>query len=145
MKRLEPWLAEPDVALALDPEWRMGPHERPGERLGSTAAGEINEVSRWLDGLTAGHRLPQKLMIVHQFTRSMVRDKDEVAGREHLAITFNMDGLGPPGAKLAKYRMLAEDERFPLGFKLFLGQDVHRLSPREVLDLDPPPRVVEYQ
>ncbi len=28
-KRLRKWLKEPDVGLALDPEWRMGPARSP--------------------------------------------------------------------------------------------------------------------
>ena len=30
-RRLRKWLKEPDVGLALDPEWRMGPDEVPGQ------------------------------------------------------------------------------------------------------------------
>ena len=30
-KRLRKWLKEPDVGLALDPEWRMAPGEVPGQ------------------------------------------------------------------------------------------------------------------
>ena len=29
-RRLEPWLRQPDVSLALDPEWNMGPRGVPG-------------------------------------------------------------------------------------------------------------------
>ena len=36
-RRLERWLAEPDVGLALDPEWRMGPGQIPGQVIGSVA------------------------------------------------------------------------------------------------------------
>ena len=37
-KRLRKWLKEPDVGLALDPEWRMGPGEVPGKVIGSVGA-----------------------------------------------------------------------------------------------------------
>ena len=33
-KRLRKWLKEPDVGLALDPEWRMGPGQVPGQVIG---------------------------------------------------------------------------------------------------------------
>ena len=33
-KRLERWLREPDVGLALDPEWRMQPGQVPGDVIG---------------------------------------------------------------------------------------------------------------
>ena len=49
--RLERWLQEPDVGLALDPEWRMGPGEVPGQVIGSVDAREVNAVSAWLSQL----------------------------------------------------------------------------------------------
>lgn len=144
-KRLAPWLAEPNVGLALDPEWRMASGERPGDVIGSVTAKEINAVSAWLSELTRRHRLPQKLLMVHQFTDHMVRHEDDVRARDNLAIVFNMDGFGSPAAKISRYRALAEETDLPLGFKLFYHQDTNLLGPGRVLDLDPAPRVIEYQ
>ena len=42
------WLREPDVALALDPEWRVGPRRGPGPRHRLDRRAEINAVSAWL-------------------------------------------------------------------------------------------------
>jgi hypothetical protein len=142
---LERWLVEPDVALAIDPEWRMGPGEVPGRKIGSVGAAEVNAVSGWLDALTARHRLPQKLLLVHQFTTNMIRGKSAVQARPNLAIVFNMDGFGHQAAKLAKYRILATDRRFALGFKLFYRQDIDLFTPRALLAVRPPPVVLEYQ
>jgi hypothetical protein len=145
VRRLERWLREPDVALALDPEWRMGPGEVPARTIGSVTAGEVNRVSGWLDELSARHRLPQKLLLVHQFTMHMVTGKSGLQRRRNLAMVFNMDGFGGRAAKLAKYRMLAADRRFGLGLKLFYKQDIHMFGPADVLALRPAPSVVEYQ
>ena len=60
--RLERWLAEPDVGLALDPEWRMGPGEVPGKVIGSVEAREVNAVSEWLAQIVERNKLPQKLL-----------------------------------------------------------------------------------
>jgi hypothetical protein len=144
-RRLERWLVEPDVALAIDPEWRMGPGEVPGQKIGSVAAAEVNAVSAWLDTLTARHKLPQKLLLVHQFTTNMIKSKPAVRARPNLAIVFNMDGFGHQAAKLAKYRMLAADRRFALGFKLFYRQDIDLFTASELLAVRPPPTVLEYQ
>ena len=38
---LERWLREPDVGLALDPEWRVGPGEVPGQVIGSADPREL--------------------------------------------------------------------------------------------------------
>ena len=60
--RLERWLREPDVGLALDPEWRMGPAEVPGQVIGSVEAREVNAMSAWLAQLVERNDLPQKLL-----------------------------------------------------------------------------------
>ena len=39
---LSPWLAQPDVALGLDPEWDMPPGVKPGTRIGTMDATDIN-------------------------------------------------------------------------------------------------------
>ena len=38
-------LRKPLVGLALDPEWRMGPHQVPAQTIGSVKAAEVNQVS----------------------------------------------------------------------------------------------------
>jgi hypothetical protein len=40
--RLERWLREPDVGLALDPEWRVTAPEVPGDVIGTVDAREVN-------------------------------------------------------------------------------------------------------
>jgi hypothetical protein len=144
-KLLERWLIHPDVALAIDPEWRMGPGEVPGRTIGGVQAAEVNAVSAWLERLTVAHRLPQKLLLVHQFTTDMVRGKPAVQPRRNLAMVFNMDGFGHQAAKLAKYRMLATDRRFALGLKLFYRQDIDLFRPPQVLALHPVPAMLEFQ
>ena len=55
-KALERWLKEPDVGLALDPEWSMKPPLLPAQEIGSTDAATVNEVSRYLSGLVRRQR-----------------------------------------------------------------------------------------
>jgi hypothetical protein len=141
----EPLLREPDVGLAIDPEWSMGPRGVPGERIGSTDAATINRVSAWLDGIVQRHDLPQKLFVVHQFTEGMVRDKHEVAPREGLAITFHIDGFGGQEDKKRKYDLLAGDRRWHNGFKLFLEADIGMMTPDQVMRLKPRPDLITYQ
>ena len=144
-KTLRPWLRLPYVGLALDPEWKLYGAERPLQHIGHTYASEVNAVSRWLNRLTTARRLPQKLLLVHEFTDDMVRHKDRVAERKRLATVFNVDGFGGRAAKVGKYREFAAGRRTPLGFKLFYDADLALLSPRAVLRLHPAPVVVEYQ
>ncbi len=144
-KSLRSWLAKPFVGLALDPEWKLYGDETPGQRIGHTTARQVNRVSRWLARLTVRHGLPQKPLLVHQFTEDMVRDKPDVRPHKHLGLVFNADGFGSKEAKISKYRDFAKDDRFPLGFKLFYDYDHPVMTPREVLRLRPRPKVVEYQ
>ena len=142
---LAPFLTQPDVALALDPEWQVDAAQAPGQVTGSTTAAEINEVSAWLEQLVTTNHLPQKLLLIHQFENSMIQNKSAVAAQPDLAIVFNMDGFGSWNAKTSSYQLLAADPRFPLGFKLFYHQDDPLEDPPHVLALQPQPVVIEYE
>ncbi|MDP9105318.1 MAG: hypothetical protein M3N49_05225 [Candidatus Eremiobacteraeota bacterium] len=107
MRRYEKLLTEPDVELALDSEWKMTSDEVPGKTIGGTDAAAVNAVSAYLAALVARHRLPQKLLIVHQLADAMIERRDEVIPRRGLAITFHIDGFGGRAEKLAEYRRLA--------------------------------------
>lgn len=144
--RLKKWLEEPDVGLAIDPEWRMGPDEVPGDVIGSVEAREVNAVSAWLDDLVRRERLPQKLFLIHQFTADMV-DDTALRERRGLAMVLNADGFGGQPVKKAKYHSFTSSPRpfFHQGFKLFYREDAELMTPREVLRLRPPPDVVIYE
>jgi hypothetical protein len=144
-RSLKRWLRLPWVGLAIDPEWKLYGGQMPLSGIGYTTAHDVNRVSHWLGHLTRVNRLPQKLFLVHQFTESMVRNKDAVIARKHLATVFNVDGLGGRAAKIGKYRDFAQDKRFPLGFKLFYDADIGLMSPADVLRLRPRPAIVEYE
>ena len=139
------YLREPDVGIALDPEFAMGPGQVPGRQLGRTSAAAINRASAYVAAIVRRHRLPHKLFMVHQFRDSMIGDKDKVVVRPGLAMTWNADGYGVRSAKLDDYRSYTRDRRFHPGLKLFYDNDVDLMRPREVLKLRPVPRVVNYQ
>ena len=144
--RLERWLREPDVGLALDPEWRVSEAEVPGKVIGRVEPREVNAVSAWLQQLVDRHRLPQKLFVIHEFTDDMV-DEDLVTRRPGLATVFNVDGFGGRAIKRAKYRAFAKatPAQAHMGFKLFYREDIQLMKPRNVLRLKPPPALVVYE
>ncbi len=146
VRRYEKFLTEPDVGLALDSEWKMGPHEVPGRTIGGTDAAAVNAVSAYLAALVDRERLPQKLLIVHQFTPWMIAHRDGVIPRRGLALVFHIDGFGGRAVKLAAYHQLAV-RRGPFfnGFKLFYHQDVRMFSARETLRLTPSPDLITYE
>jgi hypothetical protein len=99
-RKYQSLLEQPDVGLALDPEWKLAPGQRPLRQIGSVSIAEVNSVVRWLAGLTARYRLPQKLLVLHQFQLSMIRNERELDTRnDDLAILIHMDGQGTPGDK----------------------------------------------
>ncbi len=144
--RLEHWLREPDVGLALDPEWRMGPGQIPGQVIGHVDAREVNAVSAWLSKIVVRDKLPQKLFLIHQFTSDMV-DDTQLQPRAGLAMVLNADGFGTRELKRLKYKTFTASPRrfFGEGFKLFYREDTDLMTPRQVLRLKPPPDVVVYE
>ena len=143
-KALERWLRKPDVGLALDPEWRMGPGEVPGHTIGSVDAAEVNEVSSWLSKIVESGNLPEKLLLVHRFTEGMIERPRALQRSRGVALTLNVDGFGTSAQKRAKYRELVP-RHLRAGFKLFYSEDTGLMRPREVLRLRPQPDVVVYE
>lgn len=146
LRALEPFLREPDVGLALDPEWHVEAGQVPGKVLGSVDAGVVNAISARLAAIVRERGLPEKLLIIHQFTANMVRRKATLARRPGVALVLDVDGFGTQGDKIAKYRGLTRGARgFPHGIKLFYREDTNLMTPREALALRPQPQLVVYE
>ena len=149
MDELRPYrrfLSEPEVGVALDPEWRMGPGERPGEVIGSADADEINAVSSYLDRIVEREHLPQKLLVAHQFTPNRNRRRSRVRQRPGVAVTISIDGVGSRGMKESTYRRLARaGDGLYDGFKVFYEEDGKPMTPAQVLALTPQPDFVVYE
>jgi hypothetical protein len=144
-KRLRKWLKEPDVGLALDPEWRMAAGQIPGQVIGSVSAREVNATTAWLDQLLTRYKLPQKLLLVHEFTDDMVPET-QLKERKGLAYVLNVDGFGTQALKIAKYKGFAgQAKQFRRGFKLFYQEDQRMMSAAQVMRLSPRPDVVVYE
>ena len=144
---LRPFLQEPDVHLALDPEFDMSEGQRPGRELGHMHASDINAALDVLEQiLAAAPGLPPKVLIVHQFKLSMLPDKEKIRPRARIDLVLNMDGFGSRSLKLATYRTVMRQGSLPFaGFKLFYRQDTNLFEPAEVMRLTPVPSVVIYQ
>lgn len=147
-KRLEPELVQPNVGLALDPEWRLGPTQLPLEQVGSVGIGEVNRTAGWLADLTKQHALPQKLLLLHEFRLSMLPDRDKFdTSRPELAYAIQMDGQGTQPQKLDTWQSVTasppRDVHF--GWKNFYAKDMPMRSPQETMALSPQPWYVSYQ
>jgi hypothetical protein len=145
-KALERWLKEPDVGLALDPEWSMKPPLLPAQEIGSTDAATVNEVSRYLSALVRRNDLPQKLLVVHRFTGDMIQAEHQLERDPGVALVVNVDGFGDQPNKISKYREFTRDlHRRYNGFKLFYHEDQNLMSPKQVLRLRPQPDLIVYE
>jgi hypothetical protein len=146
VQALERWLREPDVSIALDPEWSMDPPQLPGQEIGSTDAATVNDVSRYLSRIVRRHDLPQKLLVVHRFTGDMIENEDDLKRHPGVALVVNVDGFGDQPNKISKYNEFTRGKRDRHhGFKLFYEEDVNLMNPREVLRLKPQPSLVVYE
>lgn len=145
VRRYERFLREPDVGIALDPEWKLTGNQRPGRQIGRLTAAEVNRVSAYLATLRRVHGLPEKLFVLHQFRPSMLPDRDRIALRNGLATVLHVDGFGSQGAKRSAYSLLQQPSRFHMGFKLFLDEDTDLMTPVETMALRPRPELVSYQ
>jgi hypothetical protein len=143
---LSRYLQEPDVYLALDPEFSMGDGGVPGRLIGTMRADEINDAINVLEYVQERYRLPRKVLMVHQFTMAMLPDKESIWSSRAIDIVLVADGFGPPALKRHTYSMVLRQHAPPFsGFKLFYIQDTDLLQPSQVLALSPAPSVVIYQ
>lgn len=144
----QPFLKLPNVGLALDPEWKLQPGQLPLRQVGSVSAGQINAVSNWLAALTARYHLPQKLLVLHQFRLSMIRNESRINTRhDDLAIVIHMDGQGTPSDKQLTWQAVtaAAPQHVFFGWKNFYTKDHPMLSPHQTMAQMPQPLMISYQ
>jgi hypothetical protein len=147
-KKYQSLLERPNVGLALDPEWKLGPKQLPLHQIGSVSIREVNSVVRWLAALTGRFHLPQKLLVLHQFRLSMLRDERRLDTRhDDLAIVIHMDGQGKPRNKELTWAGVlgAAPRGVRFGWKDFYVKDHPMLNPRQTIDRHPRPVMISYQ
>jgi hypothetical protein len=147
-KLYKPLLMLPDVGLAVDPEWKLQPGQRPLRQIGSVSIGQVNGVVRWLAALTARYRLPQKLLVLHQFMLSMISNEQRLdTSHSDLAIVIHMDGQGTPANKDRTWdavTSVAPSGVF-FGWKNFFVKDHPMMSPQQTMARTPLPVMISYQ
>jgi hypothetical protein len=146
VRALRRFLREPDVSVALDPEWSMEAPALPGQEIGSTDAATVNKVSAYLSSIVRRYRLPEKLLVVHRFTDEMIQNEAALKQYPGVALTVNVDGFGDRPNKISKYRSFTRGRHDRHhGFKLFYEEDLNLMHPRQVLRLRPAPELVVYE
>ncbi|HEV2371041.1 MAG TPA: hypothetical protein VGS19_02630 [Streptosporangiaceae bacterium] len=138
----------PDVGLAIDPEWKLMPHQLPLQQIGSVTSSQVNAVANWLSAVTARDHLPQKLLVLHQFRLSMISDEQGLnTSHDDLAIVIHMDGQGTPAMKQQTWDAVtaAAPAHVYFGWKNFLTKDHPMLTPSQTMARRSPPDMVSYQ
>jgi hypothetical protein len=145
---IEGLLAQPNVSLALDPEWRVGPTDKPeGGRIGSVDGAEVNETIDYLDEVIQRFELPPKMLVVHQFTPGMVTNKDIIRGTPNVHVVFQMDGFGTLPLKINSWDIMVADlpAGASTGWKNFYDEDSPTPTPAESVAVQPQPIYISYQ
>ncbi len=148
---LEEYLKLPNVHLGIDPEFSMKDGSKPGKKIGTFDAADINYCTKYLAKLVKKHNLPPKVIVVHRFTRGMITNYKKITLHAEVQIVIDMDGWGPPDLKKGTHRnyIFPEPVQFT-GFKLFYKNDLKKapyrmMTPQELLKLQPQPSYIQYQ
>lgn len=147
----EKYLLLPNVHLGIDPEFSLKNGERPGTKIGTFSADDINDAIDFLASLVKKNNLAPKILIVHRFTQGMVTDYKKIKKVPEVQVVMNMDGWGSKILKKSTYlRYIYKEPVEFTGFKLFYKNDIRKnkdglFQPREVLKFKPKPVYIQYQ
>lgn len=151
LPRFEWILKNPDVHLGMDPEFNLiKSGKKPGTKIGTYDAADINYVTGYLKDLVKKYNLPPKVLTVHRFTRNGVTNARSIALRPEVQIVMHMDGWGAPWLKRDSYKdyVVSEPVQYT-GFKLFYHNDTKKgdplMTPQDLLKLNPKPIYIQYQ
>jgi len=150
LPRLIPFLRRPNFHLGLDPEFSMKGGEKPGSKIGTMSAADLNYSIGVLSGLVTQYNLPPKVLVIHRFTRPMVKGYKDIRLDPKVQVVIHMDGWGQPWLKYDSYRdyVASEPVQFT-GFKIFYKNDTKKgdpiITPGELLYLHPKPVYIQYQ
>jgi hypothetical protein len=124
-----PYLEQPDVNLAIDPEWEMRPGDVPGQVRGRTTAATINWVIDQLSTLVTTRHLPPKILVVHIFRRDEQYDNpnrpdprqswDKIQLKPGVTLIISLDGQGSISNKVGNYNILVNGDN---GYQFFADQ-----------------------
>jgi hypothetical protein len=151
MEFLGKYLKLPFVHLGIDPEFSMVTGAKPGTKIGSYDAADVNQAVQFLSRVVKEYKLPPKVLVVHRFTQGMIKNYKNIKLDPNVQIVMDMDGWGPPVLKKDSYHDYIQKEPVQYtGFKLFYDNDFRKpgsriMTPEEVLALTPKPMYIQYQ
>ena len=139
VQKIEPYLENPRVHLAIDPEYAVGPDGTPIETPGVITGDQINAVQAYLEGIVQAHNLPPKLFVIHQFMDQTVVDGDATQRFPDVDLVLNMDAYGDAQGKADKYHLFATRPYAEHhSFNVFLQHDAPVATEADVMRPDAP-------
>ena len=159
IKPVLPYLKHENVHLAIDPEFEVNNLEvPPGKVIGQISGDDINQVQSAMTAYMQENDIDEtKILIVHMFRKSMVKNQESVKHFDNINLIMNLDGHGSPQLKVDIYNGLYSEAvaaQVAGGFKLFFQEDKpSMMSPKQVLGMEPvgttrikePPKYINYQ
>lgn len=147
---LKPYLKMPTVHLGIDPEFSMKNGKRPGASIGSYDAADINDVIDTLAMIVQEHKIPPKILVVHRFTRDMIKNYKDIKTVPEVQIVIDMDGFGSQILKEATWKQFIYRQPIQFtGFKIFYHNDSkgsnELYTPEQLLQFKPKPVYIQYQ
>jgi hypothetical protein len=145
---LERFLKRPEVHLGIDPEFSMKDGTKPGRKIGTYDATDINYATRYLAELVDKYKLPPKILVVHRFTKKGVTNANQIRLDPKVQIVMHMDGFGAPWLKRDSFYSYIKKEPVQFaGWKQFTkAKNDKPTTPRtEILRLWPVPLYIQLQ
>jgi len=145
---LERFLKRPEVHLGIDPEFSMKDCTKPGRKIGTYDAADVNYATRYLAELVDKYKLPPKILVVHRFTKKGVTNANQIRLDPKVQIVMHMDGFGAPWLKRDSFYSYIKKEPVQFaGWKQFTkAKNDKPTTPRtEILRLWPVPLYIQLQ
>ncbi|HEX8334170.1 MAG TPA: hypothetical protein VF622_16230, partial [Segetibacter sp.] len=147
----EKYMKMPDVHMGIDPEFSMKGGERPGSRIGTFNADDINDAIDFLADVVRKNNIPPKMLVIHRFTQGMVTGYERIKKTPEVQVIIDMDGFGDKILKRSTWlRYVHKEPVMFTGFKIFYGNDTKTgkdqlYTPQELLKFVPKPMYIQYQ
>ena len=158
VKHVLKYLKYHNVHIAIDPEFEVSNlNVRPGKKIGHIQGEWVNKVQELMNQYMKEHNITEKkILVVHMFRHSMVKNKAKVRHYDNIKLVMNLDGHGSPRLKINIYNGIyrkIHSERVAGGFKLFFKEDHPLMTPKQVMGLESvqgerikyPPTYINYQ
>ena len=146
VKKLEPYLLLPNVHVAIDPEYAVGPGGVPIQDPGRITGDDLNQAQDYLSKLVAEHHLPPKMLVVHQYMDATIQDAGATKTYDNVDLVLNVDGIGAPDEKAHMYEHFASEPwAHRRSYTVFLKQDTQLPSEQQLLAMQPSPDMILFQ